>query len=223
MRIPPTLELERNLLAAAPNGAVLGGVDEVGRGPIAGPVSVGIAIMRAGFDRPLPAGLADSKQLTARRREALVPKIKTWVEDVAVGHADSNEIDAHGIIGGLRLAAQRAFTELAARGNAPTLILLDGSHNWWSEESPAPVLPQLPVTMQVKGDARCALVSAASVVAKVARDAIMTELDRAYPGYHWAKNKGYATREHVEALDALGPSPHHRISWHLPTRRSTHE
>jgi ribonuclease HII len=140
-----------------------------------------------------------------------------------VGHASSAEIDAVGIIQALRTAALRA---IAALSITPDLVLLDGNHDYLR----APVQDSLfaldsapafdiPVTTMVKGDMRCAGVAAASILAKTARDALMLELAAAYPEFGWAENKGYSAPEHLSALARFGPTPHHRLSWNLPTSR----
>ncbi|PHP52277.1 ribonuclease HII [Actinomyces ruminis] len=202
-------------------------MDEVGRGCLAGPVSVGLAVVSRTTPAVFPAGLADSKQLTPRRREALVTPCRAWVADHAVGHATPAEIDAVGIIGALRLAGQRALAEVAARGHLPGAIILDGTVNWLREptgpavaasvdqaaSAPA-VRPAPSVYTSVKADAHCAVVAAASVLAKVERDALMTALPD--PGYDWARNKGYTSPAHVEGLARLGASDLHRRTWHLP-------
>lgn len=211
--------------------ALVAGMDEVGRGSLAGPVTVGLAVVSRSTPGAFPSGLADSKMLTARRREALVEPCRAWVEDWAVASSSPADIDALGIVGALRLAGRRALAEVAARGHAPGIVILDGTADWLTEPEPdllgmlpgagghAPVpavpgAPEVPVRMEVKGDARCAVVSAASVLAKVARDAVMGALED--PGYGWASNKGYASAAHVEGLRRLGPSEQHRRTWHLP-------
>ena len=232
-------------------------MDEVGRGSLAGPVTVGLAVVDRGTSDAFPQGLADSKQLTPRRREALVAPCRAWVLDWAVAHAAPAEIDALGIVGALRLAGRRALARMAARDHLPGAIILDGRADWLTEPEPdlldalgaqisagpvepvaVPVEPVesvesigearhsigdesvLParltpaVRMEVKGDARCAVVAAASILAKVERDALMSALPD--PGYDWASNKGYASASHVEALARLGASDQHRRSWNLP-------
>lgn len=232
-------------------------MDEVGRGSLAGPVTVGLAVVDRGTSDAFPQGLADSKQLTPRRREALVEPCRAWVLDWAVAHAAPGEIDALGIVGALRLAGRRALARMAARDHLPGAIILDGRADWLTEPEPdlldalgaqisagpvepvaVPVEPVesvesigearhsigdesvLParltpaVRMEVKGDARCAVVAAASVLAKVERDALMTALPD--PGYGWASNKGYSSGAHIEALSRLGASDQHRRSWRLP-------
>ncbi|MCI5825430.1 MAG: ribonuclease HII [Arcanobacterium sp.] len=214
---------------AAHDSVVLAGVDEVGRGALAGPVSVGIAAITAGTSDSFPAGLRDSKLLTPARREALIEPCERWVHAWAVGSASAAEIDQYGIIAALRIAAARAAHELWEHGVRIDGVLLDGTHNWWSpvglfelDAAGAPLSertlepPDVPVRTVVKGDAQCAVVAAASVLAKVVRDAYMVELAQRYPGYSFERNKGYASAAHVRALERLGPSEIHRTSWHLP-------
>lgn len=210
--------------------ALVGGMDEVGRGSLAGPVTVGLAIVSAATTRVFPPGLADSKQLTARRREELVEPCRAWLTDHAVAHASAGEIDALGIIGALRLAGRRALAEVASRGHLPGALILDGTTDWLS--CPDDGQPRLPlpadvdgppaldagrvpsVRTEVRGDARCAVVAAASVLAKVERDALMAGLPD--PGYDWASNKGYASAAHVAGLARLGATELHRRTWRLP-------
>ena len=175
-------------------------------------------------DDDFPEGLADSKQLTARARTGLIEPVCGWLVDHAVAHASPAEIDEHGIIGALRMAGLRALQQVADRGHAPGVIILDGVADWLTalegthapKDSPEPaeVPSPPPVRMEVKADARCAVVAAASVLAKVERDRLMADLDD--PGYGWASNKGYASPAHVRGLTALGTSDQHRRSWHLP-------
>ena len=210
----------------------VGGLDEVGRGALAGPVSVGLAIVARRTDDGFPEGLADSKQLTARARRGLVDPVRDWLVDHAVAHASPAEIDERGIVGALRTAGLRALQQVADRGHAPGIIILDGVADWLTapqpdlltalESTPRPeaasepagAAPTPPVHMEVKADARCAVVAAASILAKVERDALMVDLDD--PGYGWASNKGYASPAHIKGLSALGASDQHRRSWHLP-------
>lgn len=224
----PTLREERRLLR---DGAMLvAGVDEVGRGALAGPVTVGVVLVDAGT-RSAPTGLRDSKLLTPAVRDALAPRLRRWAVAWAVGHAEPDEIDAHGILSALRLAGMRALAQLPA---LPDAVLLDGSYDWLTRP-PVPLslfedveghgtpdvdLPAGCVRTLVKGDLRCAAVAAASVLAKTVRDAVMCERDAVYPGYGWTGNKGYSAPEHLEALGALGPCEQHRRSWRLPTAGS---
>ncbi|MBR5951361.1 MAG: ribonuclease HII [Actinomycetaceae bacterium] len=197
---------------------ILAGVDEVGRGSIAGPVTVGIALCGTQTSDDFPDGLRDSKQLSPTKRESLVPACQQWTLDIAVGHADAQIVDSQGIIDALRYAARDALEQLNERGWKIDAILLDGKHDWWSEEvtlfdEREPILPQLPVHMEIGGDASCAVVAAASVAAKVERDNLMSRYDEEYPVYAWARNKGYGTRAHYDALREHGVSPIHRLSW----------
>ena len=220
-RTRPDRSLEKALLETYD---YVGGLDEVGRGALAGPVSVGLAIVARRTDDDFPEGLADSKQLTARARTGLIEPVHGWLVDHAVAHASPAEIDEHGIIGALRMAGLRALQQVADRGHAPGVIILDGVADWLTalegthapKDSPEPAeVPSTPpVHMEVKADARCAVVAAASVLAKVERDRLMADLDD--PGYGWASNKGYASPAHIRGLTALGASDQHRRSWHLP-------
>lgn len=184
---------ERALQAA---GALrIAGVDEVGRGPLAGPVVAAAVILPVGARI---RGLRDSKQLTPAQREALAQTITRRALGIAVAHADAGEIDRLNILRAAMLAMRRA---LAAIDPAPDAVIVDG-----------PVSPDCPwpTACVVDGDALCMSVAAASVIAKVVRDAWMVRLDAEYPGYGFAQHKGYGTDEHHNALRALGPCPEHR-------------
>lgn len=200
---------------------VVVGIDEVGRGALAGPVSVGlVAVARCDS---WPDGLADSKQLTARAREALMGPLSSFGVGRAVGHASAPEIDRLGIIGALRLAGVRGLRSLAAAGVVPDAILLDGTHDWITSP-PADLFADLsgdgghetPVTMVVKGDGVCASIAAASVIAKVERDGLMRAAHAEHPHFGWDGNKGYGAAAHLEAIRHYGPSSWHRVSWKLP-------
>ena len=217
---PPSLRVERRLLRGGL--ASLAGLDEVGRGALCGPVTVG-AVLVTEATRTAPQGVRDSKLLTPDARSRLVPRIHRWAAAHAVGHASPQEIDRFGIIVALRLAGHRA---LAGLGDEAATVLLDGNHDYLSppEQSsmfePPRVLDRVPpVVTMIKADLRCAAVAAASILAKTARDDIMVGLAAEHPEYHWADNKGYAAPEHLAALAALGPTPHHRVSWSLPGQR----
>ncbi|MFZ4485415.1 MAG: ribonuclease HII [Candidatus Nanopelagicales bacterium] len=195
--------------------------DEAGRGALCGPVSLGVVVVTASTPAA-PKGVRDSKLLTPAQRFALVPRIQAWAPH-AVGMASAQEIDEIGIMAALGLAGQRA---LAALPLAPDHVLLDGNHDYISEPgqptlfgrlSPLGTVP--PVTTMVKADLRCAGVAAASVLAKTARDRLLVDLHHQHPEYGWAGNKGYGAPDHLEALARLGPTPHHRVSWSLPTPR----
>lgn len=218
----PTLRLERELQRAGHD--LLVGMDEVGRGALAGPVSVGVVAIDAGC-RSAPAGVKDSKLLTPAARVRLVPRIRRWCLGWGVGHAWPPEIDTVGIMAALRLAGERALAQLQVR---PDLVILDGNHDWLTDPARVGLLglldgaapPCPPVHTLIKADLRCSSVAAASVLAKVDRDARMVQLDPEHPAYRWALNKGYAAPEHQEALRRHGPSDHHRRSWNLTGPRS---
>jgi len=204
----PHLRVEKQLMR---DGVTrLAAMDEVGRGALAGPVTVGVVVVTAGIGR-VPAGLADSKLLTPQMRQALVAPIRRWVAEYAVGHAGADEIDAIGIIAALRTAGRRALGALSGPVDA---VLLDGNHNYLRESVEEICHPI--VHVRIKADLTCAAVAAASVLAKTERDAILTELSPSYPVYGFAENKGYGTPEHVAALRDHGPSVVHRRSWRLP-------
>ncbi len=209
----PTLEVERTLHDQGARYVI--GCDEVGRGAIAGPVAVGLCVVdsvliQAGVEG-MPAGLRDSKMLPEPRRELLAPLAAQWVLHSAVGLASAEEVDRIGIIACLGLAAKRALTLLHESGArvAESVVLLDGSHNWLSPVLSSP----LRVQTRVKADRDCASVAAASVIAKVHRDRLMIDRDAVTPGYGWASNKGYGSADHYAAIDELGPSDIHRLSW----------
>jgi ribonuclease HII len=220
MSAAPTLDYERRFRSSG--ARLLAGIDEVGRGALAGPVSVGIAVVDL-QQQKLLADVRDSKLLKVADRERLVPLVRDWSVASAVGHASANEIDALGIIGALRLAGNRAWFAVIAAGVRPEVVLLDGSHNWLSpdlqpslfDDAPAEPGCDAPVHTLVKADMQCLSVAAASIIAKVERDAMMCELHTQYPAYGWDENKGYGTAAHKEALRTAGPTPYHRVSWQL--------
>ena len=183
---------------------LVAGVDEVGRGPLAGPVVAAAVILDP--ERPI-AGLADSKQLSEKRREALSEQIREQALAWHIARAEVEEIDCINILQASLLAMRRAV--LALRPVAE-LALIDGNR--------CPELP-CPAWAVVKGDSRVAAISAASIIAKVARDREMVALDRDYPGYGLARHKGYPSRQHLEALRTLGVTPIHRRSY-APVRRA---
>lgn len=207
--VVPTLALERRLLKECD---LVISLDEVGRGALAGPVAVGAAMMdAAGARRRVPDGLRDSKLVTEQRRPDVALRAAAWVQASGVGWASSTEVDELGIMRALGLAASRAVQSIADQGVvlSDALVLLDGNHDYVSAMHPAP----LRVRPVIKADRDCASVSAASVIAKVARDAHMARLHDDHPDYHWHRNKGYASAEHRRAIRELGLSPHHRSSW----------
>jgi ribonuclease HII len=200
----PTLEFERELFASG--ARIVAGMDEVGRGAIAGPVTIGVVAVDASVG-PVPEGLADSKLMTIKRREAMVPVAKEWGLAWATGSATAEEIDKYGIMSALGLAGSRA---LAALGVVPDVIILDGNNSFLMEEDNGPR-----VVTRIKGDQNCASVSAASVIAKVERDALMTQLHEQYPHYGWSGNKGYGAAVHTGAIKTHGVTDLHRKSWNL--------
>ena len=222
--IRPHLRVEKELL----RGGVtrLAAVDEVGRGALAGPVTVGVVVVTAGIGR-VPTGLRDSKLLTPAARQTLAPVVRRWAPESAVGHASPAEIDTIGIIAALRLAARRAMAMLSGPVDA---VLLDGNYDYLSEPDPglfdetAPVtadlgpIPVVPprVVTRIKADMTCAGVAGASVLAKTERDALLVGLALEHPLFQFAENKGYGTPEHVTALREHGPCAVHRRSWRLP-------
>jgi ribonuclease HII len=207
MPTDPTLEVERGLLATG-NGIVVG-VDEVGRGAIAGPVVVGVAILRV--DTEFPLGLRDSKLVSASKREKLMDPILDWVEGVAAGEASATEIDEFGIVSALGRAAERAFATLAIAGHDLTgsSVILDGSHNWLATS----LVPAMDIRVRPKADRDCAVVAAASVWAKVYRDRLMVEAAGEADVYGWASNKGYGSAGHFDAIRAHGATDFHRRTW----------
>lgn len=207
----PTLDVEGELFASGARYVI--GCDEVGRGAIAGPVAVGLCAVDARLieDARMPEGLRDSKMLSEPRREEIAPLARQWALHSAVGLASAEEVDRLGITACLGLAGKRALSELHAAGLAilESVILLDGGHDWLN---PALTTP-LAVRTRVKADRDCGSVAAASVIAKVHRDRLMIAADAELPGYGWSGNKGYGSAGHLAAIDRLGPSRLHRLSW----------
>jgi ribonuclease HII len=181
-----------------PDAINVAGVDEAGRGPWAGPVVAAAVILDP--QRPIE-GLDDSKALTARRRDALAVLIRARAHAWAIGLAEVGEIDRLNIRRATHLAMQRAVAGLAV---APELVRVDGNDS--------PVFACISEAV-VSGDSLVPAISAASILAKTHRDALMHALDLAHPGYGFARHKGYGTREHAEALQRLGPCPLHRRSF----------
>jgi ribonuclease HII len=214
----PTLDFENNLFSRG--AKLIAGMDEVGRGCLAGPVSVGVAVISIENINP-PENLADSKLLTHEQREELLPLVKTWVKDFAVGHASNEEIDEIGLTRALRRAGRRALVQLVTK---PDHLILDGKHNWLMPEKETQNMFEqefddgslsvdLKIITQIKADLTCASVAAASIVAKTTRDQMMAELSKEFPNYFWAENKGYAAPEHLEAIKSFGATKYHRVSW----------
>ncbi len=185
--------------ARAQGRLAVAGLDEVGRGALCGPVVAGVVILGEGFESE---GLDDSKRLTALQREALAARVRSKARAFSVGVADPREIDRLNILRATYVAMERAVAGLSV---PPDLILVDALN-----------VPGIAVTQQaiVKGDALSVSIAAASIVAKVARDEMMQEYDRRYPGYGLAHNMGYAADDHRDALRRMGPSEIHRRSFH---------
>ena len=177
---------------------LIAGVDEAGRGPLAGPVVAAAVILDP--MRPID-GLRDSKKLTEASRERLAAEIKERALDWSVAHATVEEIDELNILQATMLAMKRAISGLTVR---PSLVLVDGNR--------VPRI-ELPVNAIIQGDDKIAAISAASIIAKTTRDHWLVELDERYPEYGFAKHKGYGTKEHLEALAKYGPLPVHRKSF----------
>ncbi|HVN63920.1 MAG TPA: ribonuclease HII [Candidatus Binataceae bacterium] len=196
MTKPPDLRYERKLWNAGIEAVA--GVDEAGVGPMAGPVVAAAAIF---VPEAFIRGVHDSKQLTAERREELYESITTQAVAIGVGIAEVEEIDRLNIYWASMRASERA---LAALNRVPGHVLVDGR-----------LIPglKLPQTRIVGGDRKSFCIAAASIVAKVTRDRMMLEYDGQYPGYGFARHKGYCTNDHLEALRALGPSAIHRRSF----------
>lgn len=229
--VVPTLDLEREL--ASQNYDIIVGFDEVGRGSLAGPAMVGAAAI---FSRDIAQGLAvpthvaDSKMLTAHRREQMFDDLCAWCASYAVGSVSNHEIDEWGIGYALGIAALRALDQveqaLLQQWQEPrtprVAAILDGPYDYITKiegtfDAPLVPIPAHVVT-KVKGDQHCATVATAAVIAKVTRDRLMVDLAHSnpqYEPYQWASNKGYGSKAHREAIAQYGPSDLHRISWHL--------
>jgi ribonuclease HII len=204
----PTLEVEHSLFDTGAPWVI--GVDEVGRGAIAGVVAVGACaiIASAGVH---PEGLRDSKLLSPPRRAALEPLVRSWAIAVAVGEAEPAEIDQLGIVAALGLAGRRALISLYEQGVdvARAAVLLDGSHDWLT-----PALQSPPrIVTRAKADRDCASVAGASVVAKQHRDALMVDAHESWPVYLWSGNKGYGSAGHFAAIAEHGSCEQHRQTW----------
>ena len=192
----PTFDLETDL--GAQNGTLVAGVDEVGRGPLAGPVVAAAVILDPAN---IPAGLNDSKKLTHRRLTELDEAIRASAR-FAIGQASVSEIDEHNILRASHIAMCRAVDGLP---QSPDHLLIDGN-----------LIPRgltIPATPVIKGDSISASIAAASILAKLLRDRLMVDLAQQFPGYGWEKNVGYPTQAHKAALEQLGVTPHHRRSF----------
>jgi ribonuclease HII len=214
------LEFERDLIG---RGEVVVGVDEVGRGALAGPMLVGAVTVRTCTEPP--EGLDDSKRLSHAKRVSLVEPLRSWALEWSLGVVTVAEIDEWGIRLALAVGATRALERLRT---TPTHALVDGPLNLLTAECefrgqvvgtcPPFTFAALPVTTIVGGDQRSAAIAGAAVLAKVERDSMLVELDRECSEYGWGRNKGYGVPEHLEGIRRVGVSAHHRISWNLPDR-----
>ncbi len=195
----PDLSIEARHRAAG--RITVAGCDEAGRGCLAGPVVAAAVVLP--HDAQIP-GLDDSKKLTPAQREALVPVIERLAVSVGVGQCSPAEVDELNVLWAAMEAMKRAAAALAV---APDVLLIDGNR----------AIPDAPCRQEtvVRGDGISLSIAAASVIAKVARDRIMTALDADFPAYGWAQHKGYPTAQHYAALRAHGPSPHHRLTFRL--------
>ncbi|GFE49210.1 ribonuclease HII [Roseobacter cerasinus] len=189
----PDFEFER--AAYAQGFRRVAGVDEVGRGPLAGPVTAAAVVLDPTC---IPEGLNDSKQLSIKRRKDLSEQLMGCAA-ISVAHASVEEIEQYNILQASHMAMRRA---LAGLPEAVDYVLIDGSMVPQELNTQALAVP--------KGDMRCLSISAASIVAKIARDRLMVDLAQQYPGYGWETNMGYGSKSHISALQNLGPTPHHR-------------
>ena len=201
------LDLERSLFAEGFREIIA--LDEVGRGALAGPVSVGAVIIGPDIVEP-PVGIDDSKKLTAKRRHAMCALIAEWVPAKAVAHVEAARIDEVGITVALGEAASAAIDGLGWAGNTATVVLLDGKFDFLT-----PVRSGFEVRTVVGGDGRCASIAAASILAKEERDALMREWHLLHPEYDWQSNVGYGAPAHRRAIAECGVTNFHRRSWRL--------
>ena len=212
----PTLNLENELWAKGARFVI--GMDEVGRGAIAGPVAVGVAVIDRSSENvklPWPTQLCDSKLISEKVRNEIVGPVSDWVTSSAVGMVPASEIDSDGIVRALAKAGSTALAKVLADdrlrsdiANDGAIIILDGSHNWLGPEASG-----IPVMVRTKADRDCVSVAAASVIAKVDRDNLMIRLAETIDGYGLAGHKGYASAAHIRAIQEMGPSSEHRITW----------
>jgi len=199
MRLKPSLAEERKL--EAKGYRLIAGIDEVGRGALAGPVVAAAVILPCHINAPWLSQIKDSKQLSPAKRELLFPHIKEAAISVGIGKAAAEVIDKEGIIRATRLAMKSAIDQLLPPAES---LLIDYM-----------LLPEVPLPQKgiTKGDSLCLSIACASIIAKVARDHLMIEFDRIYAGYGLAQHKGYGTKKHIACLHRLGPSPIHRRSF----------
>lgn len=202
--VDPDDRLEHELFGAG--ARYIAGVDEVGRGSWAGPLSVGVAVVDVAALGSFPIGVRDSKMLTQQRREEIFPLLVDAVSNYAIGHASSSECDELGMTMALRLAASRAFRSLEV---LPDVVVLDGTVNYIEHPH---------VELRIGADRDVRVVAGASIIAKVTRDRMMIDLDGRYPEFCFAQNKGYPSPEHLRALENVGLTDIHRRSWTFADR-----
>lgn len=183
------------------SGGVVLGLDEVGRGPLAGPLTIGGVVLNKAAKRV--EGLNDSKQIPENHRDSIAKSVKEAALAWAVVHIPPSDIDTHGMTACLKKAFKQAIAEIEAQGVHVDVVLLDGN--------PLHIDPR--EKNVIKGDAKCASISAASVIAKVERDQIMRDYDKQYPGYDFASSKGYGSAHHRQAIAEKGITPIHRVSF----------
>lgn len=209
----PTIEFERSIA----DRRYLIGIDEVGRGAIAGPVAVGAFVVDVSHltESAIPPKLKDSKLMTEKARNEVFLELEARAPGYAVGYVDAKTIDEQGIVWSLANAAVDALKQLAELEEIKTAIaenqvsiLLDGTHNWLES-----VVSRIPITVRPKADRDCFSVSAAAVLAKVSRDRMMVDLAESYPQFGLDGHKGYASAAHIAAIREHGPSEIHRVSW----------
>lgn len=208
----PSLRLERRLLRGGAN--YVAGVDEVGRGAIAGPVTLGVVVVQARTPTA-PRGVRDSKELSPAARRRLAPLVGRWAVEWSIGESGAEEIDDLGIIGAMQRALVRALNQLRVQ---PDVVILDGAHDFATPTFPhsdtaSGSIPPPRVVTRIGADRTCASVAGASILAKTHRDEAMARLATAHPGYGWERNAGYGTEQHRSALRRLGPCAHHRVSF----------
>ena len=204
----PSLTQEKKLVAQGYR--LIAGVDEVGRGALAGPVVAAAVILPCEVDAPWLKQVKDSKQLNPVKREFLFPHIQEIAISTGIGVISNEVIDTQGIIKATRLAMKQAVERLSP---SPEWLLIDYMR-----------LPEVPLPQEgiKNGDSLCFSIACASIIAKVTRDRLVVELDRDYPGYELAQHKGYGTKEHLACLHRLGPSPIHRRSF-KPVTEMVHQ
>lgn len=199
----PSLRLERSLLRSG--HSLVGGIDEVGRGPLAGPIYLGLVVINA--ETPTaPRGVQDSKATKPANRLQLAQAVKDWAWSTTAS-VDAQFIDRFGLTQALRECVNIAYGNAHRAGMAPSVIILDGNFNFCDPELP------FSVVLRKKADQSVSSVAAASIIAKVERDQFMSERSVDFPGYGWERNSGYGTREHQEAIKNLGITKLHRTSF----------